>query len=119
VLTINSDGSGSQTMAGSSLVGCIMKATAVSTSWIDSCDAVLILQGGVLRSVDAASGATRVTYGAMPQTAGALGMTFFTTLTSWGQSGVLTQFVGDAATPALVNYLIKTDQPGITKIVMP
>jgi hypothetical protein len=118
--TINSDGSGSKTIQNAKLISCISKAQDANDG---ACDAVIVLEGNVVRSYDAATGAVRVTYGTItipnpPLT----NMVFMGYLTWWGQSAVLSQYIFDVNNPAsksVVSYFLKTDQPGITPLAAP
>ena len=83
----------------------------------------MVLEGTKVSSYDAVSGALRVTYGnvTIPDVK-FTSMVFFGFLTSWGQTGVLSHYMVDtsnANTQSVVSYLLKTDQPGLTKIVLP
>jgi hypothetical protein len=123
LVSINSDGSGQQSLTGARIAGCILKPLAVLEGSLESCDAVMVLEGTKVSSYDAVSGALRVTYGnvTIPDVK-FTSMVFFGFLTSWGQTGVLSHYMVDtsnANTQSVVSYLLKTDQPGLTKIVLP
>lgn len=116
VISVNSDGSGLQTMQGAQIAGCIYQGAArIDSTWRE-CDAVMLVEGNVVRSYDAATGALRVTYGPVaPPSANVTGTFYFDYFTEWGQSGVLTHYLVDNATKkeTVVNYFIKTDQAGV------
>ncbi len=123
VVSINSDGSGMQTLTGAKLAGCIMKPLTDIDGSYQSCDAVMVLDGNTVRSHDADSGAVRVTYGTITiPNAPLTNMLFFGMLTTWGENAVLSQYIMDPTkpnVPSVMSYLIKTDKSGITPIVMP
>lgn len=123
VVSVNSDGSAIQTLAGAVLAGCIVKPQMAIDDAIEVCDAVMVVQGNVLRSYDAQTGALRVTYGNVTLPSSPLTSYYmFGNLTAWGQSGVLSQFVmhpTDVNQQAIVSYFIKTDQPGVAQIALP
>ena len=123
VLSLNSDGSGVQTLQGGRIFGCIYKPLSVIAGTFPECDAVIVLDGSTVRSYDAATGAVRITYGNITlPTAPLLQAGEFSFLTAWGQTGVLSQYIfnpSNANAQSVVSYLIKTDTPGITQIVMP
>ncbi len=83
----------------------------------------MVIEGNVVRSYDAETGAARITYGTITlPNAPLTSVAYFSFLSAWGQPGVLTQYIGDPGAPASqsgVNYFIKTDQAGISAIVMP
>ena len=123
VLSLNSDGSGMQTLQGAKIFGCIYKPLSAIGGTFPECDAVIVLDGSTVRSYDATTGAVRITYGNITLPAApllqAVGASF---LTAWGQTGVLSQYIfnpSNANAQSVVSYLIKTDTPGITQIVMP
>lgn len=120
--SVNSDGTDRQALNGARLAGCVLKPQTPVWASRPDCDAIMAVAGGTLRSYDAQSGAARLTYGTVvvpgaQQTTGF----FMNSLTAWGQAGVLTQLVATAnfSQVTYVNYLIKTDQAGLTQIVMP
>ena len=123
VVSINSDGSGIQTLPGAQLGGCILKELLATEDLVQNCDAVFVIQGNVARSYDAQTGALRISYGTVNLPAAPLTSFFMLgTLTAWGQPGVLSQYIShptDANQQAVVNYFIKTDQQGITQIALP
>ncbi|WP_181373227.1 carboxypeptidase regulatory-like domain-containing protein [Massilia glaciei] len=123
VVSMNSDGSAMQTLPGARLAGCILKPLySIEYSFRD-CDAVMVLEGSTVRSHDAATGAARITYGAITlPNAPLTNRLFFDFLTAWGEHGILSQYIADPDKPdnqSVVSYLIKTDQAGISQIVMP
>ena len=123
VVSLNSDGSSVQTLTGGRLIACVHKPIAAVDSAFLACDAIMVLEGSTVRSYDAATGAARITYGAItlpnvPLT----NILSFGFLTAWGQTGVLSQYIMDPTKQdnySVVSYLIKTDQPGMTKIALP
>ncbi|QYF95666.1 carboxypeptidase-like regulatory domain-containing protein [Massilia sp. PAMC28688] len=121
VVSINSDGTGLQTLSGSKLAGCVLKPqTAIWSSWPE-CDAIMVVSGTSLRSYDAQSGAARITYGNVQVPNGQLNSFFyFSPLTAWGQAGILTQVVSnsDYSQATMLSYLLKTDQAGVTQVVV-
>lgn len=122
VISVNSDGTGLQTLQGARVAGCILKPVVSLDSSLQECDAIMTIEGNVVRSYDATTAALRVTYGAITAPSASLtSMAYFSFFTAWGQNGVLTQYLVDNTTlnQVVVNYLIKTDQPGVTQIVMP
>lgn len=123
VVSLNSDGSGQQTLPGVRVIGCILKVSYSIDSSLQDCDAVMVLDGSTVRSHDGTTGAARVTYGTITVPNASLNnILFFGFLTAWGQTGILSQYIMDPAGPAntsIVNYLIKTDQPGMTRIALP
>jgi hypothetical protein len=123
VVSFNSDGSGVQTLPNAKLAGCLLKNNAILEGTIQVCDAVLVIQGNVVRSFDAQTGAVRINYGTVTLPAAPMTSVFsFGMVTAWGQPGVLSQFIlhpTDSNQQAIVNYLIKTDQVGVTPIALP
>jgi hypothetical protein len=121
VVSVNSDGTGAQTIAGSRLAGCVLKPqTAIWSTWPE-CDAVMVVTGSALRSHDAQSGAARITYGNVQVPNAQLNSFFyFSSLTAWGQAGILTQVVSNAdnSQATMLSYLLKTDQAGLTQVVV-
>lgn len=117
--SVNSDGSGTRTIQGARLISCVSKAIDANDG---ACDAVMVLEGNVVRSYDAATGVARVTYGTITiPNAPLTNMVFMGYLTWWGQSAVLSQYTFDVNNPAaksVVSYLLKTDQPGLTQIAV-
>ena len=123
VVSINSDGSGLQTLQGARLIGCILKPQSPIDGAFETCDAVMVLDGSTVRSHDAATGVARITYGTItvPQVP-LTNILFFGFLTAWGQTGVLTHYIVDGNRPnsqVAVSYLLKTDQPGMTVLSLP
>ena len=122
LVSVNSDGTGSQSLPGARLTGCVLKPQTPVWASRPDCDAIMAVAGGTLRSYDAQSGAARLSYGTVLVPNGQHTTGFFmNSLTAWGQAGVLTQYVATAnfSQVTYVNYLIKTDQAGLTQIVMP
>lgn len=123
VISMNSDGSGLQTLPGAKVLGCIIRPLTTDIGSFTQCDAVMILDGIAVRSYDATTGAVRITYGNITVPAPPLtSMAMFGFLTSWGQTGVLSQYIIDPSKPtnqSVVSYLIKTDQAGLTPIALP
>lgn len=122
VISVNSDGSGTQTLVNSKLGGCVLKAQTPIYAAEPECDAVMVVTGASVSSYDAQTGAARVTYGNINLPAASQrSYYYFTSLTAWGQTGVLTQVLANAdlSQATAVNYLLKTDQAGLTLVVMP
>ena len=123
VMSINSDGTGIQTLQGAKVIGCIMKPLVADVGSFGECDAIMVLDGSTVRSYDAATGAARITYGTITMPAAPLtNMVVFGFLTQWGQTGVVSQYIIDPTKPnnqSVVSYLIKTDQAGMTPIALP
>jgi hypothetical protein len=121
LISINSDGSGQQTIPGARISGCVLKPLATIEGSLESCDAIMVLDGSALRSYDAVSGAVRINYGTVTLPDSKFtSMVFFGYLTSWGQTGVLSHYMVDmTGGVSVVSYLLKTDQPGLTPIAVP
>lgn len=124
VVSINSDGSAMQTLPGAQLAGCILKdLLVVKEDLVQACDAVLVVQGSLVRSYDAQTGAVRIGYGTVTlPTAPMTSFFMIGTLTAWGQAGVLSQYImhpTDSKQMMVVNYYLKTDQQGIAPIALP
>jgi hypothetical protein len=121
--SFNSDGSGVLTLPGAQLSGCIGKEVLQIDDALEGCDAVMVLQGNVVRAYDATSGAVRLTYGTITiPNAPLTNLVYFDFLTSWGQTGVLSQYIYNpeqSSTQTAVGYRIKTDQAGVTLIALP
>lgn len=121
VVSVNSDGSGAQTLPASQLAGCIYRQAMMSSD--NGCDAVVIWQDSMtLRAYDAATGAPRLTYGAIPAPSTPFVGMLQVGLSAWGQGAVVTQFTFNPslglAGPA-VSYFIRTDQAGVTLLNVP
>jgi hypothetical protein len=121
VVSVNSDGSGIQTLSGAQIAGCVHAPAAAMSN--QACDAIVVVQGGSVRAYDSATGALRVTYGnvSLPQ-APLTSNVSLRDLAVWGQGAVLTQVVfspTDAAQSTVVSYYINSDQPGITPLGLP
>ncbi len=83
---------------------------------------MLVVTGSTLRSYDASTGAARITYGNVTMPGAQLtSYFFFSSLSAWGQPGILMQSISNAdfSQVSFVSYLLKTDQTGLTPIVMP
>ena len=122
VVSVNSDGSGVQVLPGARLAGCLYRAQISLDSDGLMCDAVLIVDGNVVRSYDAQTGVPRVTYGTISLPA-AQATTLYSVsfLTAWGRPFVLSQIVINANDPnqqAVANYYIKSNAPGVTPVAL-
>jgi len=123
LMSVNSDASDVRVLQDAKMAGCILKLQSLLDGGATECDAILVVEGNVVRSYDAQTGAVRVNYGTItPAAAPLLNYYSFSMLTAWGQGGVLSQIVSDPNNPkqqSVVNYYLKTAEPGITSIVMP
>jgi hypothetical protein len=121
VVSVNSDGTGQQTLPGARLAACVSPPAVLA--WDEACDAVIVVQGATARAYDGATGTLRVTYGNVSIASPPLVSTIsFSNAAWWGQGMVLNQLVYNPANPeaqAFINYYIKTDQPGITQLLFP
>jgi hypothetical protein len=121
VISVNSDGSALQTLAGSQLAGCIYKQAVTVTDM--GCDAILVLQGTSLQAYDAATGSLRLTYGTIPAPAAPLlGFVRVANYSKWGQGAIMTQTISNptvAAPGTAISYYITTDRSGVTRLNLP
>jgi hypothetical protein len=123
VASINSDGTGLQTLPGAKIAGCLYQPISDVDGSFMSCESMMVLDGNTVRSYDAVTGAARITYGTITQPNAPLtSMVTFGFITAWGQTGVLSQYIIDPSKPnnqSVVSYLIKTGQAGMTLITLP
>jgi hypothetical protein len=120
-LSVNSNGSDPQTVADARIAGCINKAF-IRFDGLQECDAAMLIVGGsVARSYDAVTGTARITYGNVTAINSQQYSVFTMTLAAWGQTAVLTQYVGNLNSTGAglaTNFFLKTDQAGLTPIVL-
>lgn len=120
IISLNSDGSNVQIISNSTFAGCLRKPIVNYGSDSSDCDAVLIVQNGILRSFDAVSAVLRVTYGSVPVSPLSRTNFFSVTYSEWGQGAILTQASApdDLGSTTIVNYYFDSDREGITPIVV-
>ncbi|MEO7496599.1 MAG: hypothetical protein ABIT83_11530 [Massilia sp.] len=121
VVSVNSDGSGVQTLAGAKLAGCLYRQNA--SAWTDQpCDAMLVVADVTVRAYDGVTGALRVSYGSVPSAPQSLTASFgVSPFAYWGQGAVLTEYLTDMATGASTayNFYFKSDAAGLTLVTLP
>ena len=121
VVSVNSDGSGLQTISGARLAGCLYSANAAIFN-DEPCDAMVVIVGAEARAYDGVGGALRFAYGSVPLApANMTSMFTVSPFASWGQGAVLTQIVIDsaAAQTTAFTYYFQSDQPGIAPVAPP
>ncbi|MBI3283237.1 MAG: hypothetical protein HYZ65_00085 [Burkholderiales bacterium] len=122
LLALNSDGSNLQTFSNTQFAGCLNPAS-LSINTDSFCAQLMVVQNDKVRSIDAVSGALRLEYGSVSAIPAGYASKFgFSPLRTFGQTGVLSQYVytlNDQNSASVVNYVIKTDRAGMTLLTTP
>jgi hypothetical protein len=124
VVSINADGSGSQTLADAKIAGCIRKPSIAAAQFnVSECREVLIVKGGMLQAYRAVEGTLRVTYGSIVAAAPPRTSSFAVSYaTEWSAQGaVLSQynFNADGSADTALAYRFTTDRAGLHPITLP